>query len=238
MFVFKQAATSVIKEQHPYAEIVATDESPYMIQSLEARKFANGWTDVETSITDVHSLYGFKDNTFSHVFTSLALSPVAEQANIAIKEVLRVLKPGGVAFFSTWGDYRVQAAFYDASLIVRPTEEPNVSFSLLTEWTQEAWLTTQLEIGGFEKDSIIVNYCTTSWAAPTANKLIDNMMIYKREQQPAFFAGYSKEEANKFNYCLRRQLEWLKKIDESDQHYLRTGAWIGRCRKGTKAPEL
>lgn len=93
-----------IKLLHPDARIIATDLAPAMIEEVQRKIKAEGWSDVQTDVLDVRDLSSLPDETFTHVFTNLGL-PVPgdpESGLKAAKEAFRVLRLGGVALFSTW----------------------------------------------------------------------------------------------------------------------------------------
>lgn len=93
-----------IKVLHPDARIMATDFSPAMIDEVQARIKSQGWKNVTTDVLDARDLSCLPDEKFTHVFMNLGLPAPGdrEESVTAVREVFRVLKPGGVAMFSSW----------------------------------------------------------------------------------------------------------------------------------------
>ncbi len=78
----------------PTGKVTGVDLAPRMIEIAKATCSARGVQNVEFSVMDAEEL-GFKPNTFDAVLCKWALEQFTD-SHKALKEVLRVLKPGGV----------------------------------------------------------------------------------------------------------------------------------------------
>ena len=84
------------------AEVVATDISPAMVEHLEARAKEEGFPNVEAWVMDGHALE-LEDDTFdvSGSQYGVMLFPDLPQA---LREMVRVTKPGGRVFIVVFGN--------------------------------------------------------------------------------------------------------------------------------------
>ena len=94
-----------IKLQHPSAKIMATDLAPKMIEGLQQRIKAEGWSNMQTATLDSRALTSqLPADSFTHVISNLGL-PVPGDAGSGLaiaREIFRLLQPGGVTVLSTW----------------------------------------------------------------------------------------------------------------------------------------
>ena len=61
--------------------------------------------NVEVEELDMKDLIALKDNSFTHVITNFGITLMGEDAQgslKAVRELHRVLKPGGVCIVTTW----------------------------------------------------------------------------------------------------------------------------------------
>jgi len=79
---------------------VVTDLVPEMVETAKARLAE--FKKAEVMVADAQSL-SFPDHSFDRYIANLSLMLVPD-ANVTLRECFRVLKPGGVAAFSIWGD--------------------------------------------------------------------------------------------------------------------------------------
>lgn len=87
----------------PTGRVLATDISPKMIEEVERRSTACGLTNVDVEWRDAEDLGG--DRSFDVALCSLGLMYVPAPA-AAVSELHRVLRPGGRAVVSVWGERR------------------------------------------------------------------------------------------------------------------------------------
>lgn len=84
------------------ARVVATDWSPEMIARFEARVRAEGLAEAEGRVMDCHALE-FPDDTFDVTGSQFGVMLVPDQAR-ALREMVRVTRPGGRVFLTAFGD--------------------------------------------------------------------------------------------------------------------------------------
>lgn len=87
----------------PTGRVLATDLAPKMVADLERRAAAAGLTNVDVACRDAEDLR--VDESFDVALCSLGLMYVPAPA-VAVSELHRVLRPGGRAVASVWGERR------------------------------------------------------------------------------------------------------------------------------------
>jgi ubiquinone/menaquinone biosynthesis C-methylase UbiE len=63
------------------------------------------WVDIEVEELDMRNLKTLKDNSFTRAITNFGIALMCEDAEgplNAVRELHRVLKPGGVCIATTW----------------------------------------------------------------------------------------------------------------------------------------
>ncbi len=91
------------------AKVLATDWSPKMIEHLNARAAAEG-LDAEGRVMDCHAL-DIPDDTYDVTGSQFGVMLVPDQAQ-ALREMVRVTKPGGRVLLIAYGDPREFEAFH------------------------------------------------------------------------------------------------------------------------------
>lgn len=93
-----------LAKEHPTVmnikRVVASDIDDKMVSYVDQRSNASNWSNVEVMKIDQLSV-PLADNTFSHVFNAFGIFFCADDA-AAISETHRILKPGGMAGFTSW----------------------------------------------------------------------------------------------------------------------------------------
>jgi ubiquinone/menaquinone biosynthesis C-methylase UbiE len=92
--------TTTMARAMPQHKFVATDKQPPMLE--KAKKRTEGLSNVEHAVASAEDLSSFPDASFEAVTGCYVLMFV--DVSKALAEVARVLKPGGVAFFSVWDE--------------------------------------------------------------------------------------------------------------------------------------
>jgi SAM-dependent methyltransferase len=102
------------------AQVLATDQSPVMLELLEKRAHKEGLS-VETRVMDGHALQ-LDDNCFDMAGSQFGVMLFPDMPK-GISEMARVVKPGGRVLMSVYGDpHRIEffGFFVDAIQSVRP----------------------------------------------------------------------------------------------------------------------
>lgn len=87
----------------PAGRVLATDLSPKMVADLERAVAATGTTNVDVACGDAEAIE--VDRTFDVALCSLGLMYVPDPS-AAVRELHRVLRPGGRTVVSVWGERR------------------------------------------------------------------------------------------------------------------------------------
>lgn len=86
----------------PTGRVVATDISQKMVDHVAQAASQGGYRQVDAFRADAESLDGLEDAQFDLITCALGLMYVPEPLE-AMKQVTRLLKPGGRAVFAVWG---------------------------------------------------------------------------------------------------------------------------------------
>lgn len=95
-----EPALSLARRIAPTGKVTATDLSQGMLNALSANAKAEGVSNIETKVCDAHEL-PFADASFDLVTSRFGVMFFAETSR-ALKEIRRVLKPGGSIAFLVW----------------------------------------------------------------------------------------------------------------------------------------
>lgn len=98
------AASVALKRRFRRARVVAADIAPGMVAM--ARRRSHFWRPIEVTLADCHEL-PFDDASFDLVFTNLMLQ-WADPLDVALAQIRRVLKPGGLLLASSFGPATLQ----------------------------------------------------------------------------------------------------------------------------------
>ncbi|KAI9731228.1 MAG: hypothetical protein M1834_005421 [Cirrosporium novae-zelandiae] len=215
-----------VKLVHRDTKIMATDLSSAMIEEVQQRVKSQGWSNVRTETLDIRSLSSsLPVDIFTHVLTNLGL-PIPNDPDYglkAVREMFRVLQPGGVAMVSTWADRVWPNAFLNTARTIRPHELPHNSLGLDIKFMRGSWLMEMLENAGFG-NNVEVRPFVTYTSARSLDELVENMMLAKG----MFFPGYSDQELQRAKSLLREELQKTRTFEKVDGG-VRIGmkAWIG-----------
>jgi ubiquinone/menaquinone biosynthesis C-methylase UbiE len=107
-----EPAISIATELNGTGEVVATDISPEPLKIGEARARERGLNNIRFQQADVHHL-PFADGSFDRVTSRLGAMFFADLPK-ALREVCRVLKPGGRAILLAWG--AMEQPYFDTTI--------------------------------------------------------------------------------------------------------------------------
>lgn len=95
--------TSILKKRCPTIEVLATDLSSGMLETMRRTGEEQGWLDetVETRVLNAEDLTGIEDACISHALSTFVLSFTSDPTK-ACREMRRVTRPGGLIGLSTW----------------------------------------------------------------------------------------------------------------------------------------
>lgn len=94
------AVTSLLKSRFPSVDVTATDVSTGMLDSARQRARTENWNATFLQM-NAEDLSGLDSNSFSHGFSTFVIS-FTDQPSKAMKEMQRVLRPGGTAGIANW----------------------------------------------------------------------------------------------------------------------------------------
>ena len=103
------------------AEVLATDWSPAMIESFEARVREEGLSHAEGRVMDCHAL-DLPDDSFDVTGSQFGVMLVPDQPR-ALREMVRVTKPGGRVLVTAYGsaaEFQTLQVFIAALTVVAP----------------------------------------------------------------------------------------------------------------------
>ena len=98
------AAAAALKRRFSNARVVAADISAPMLEV--ARRRSRFWRRIECELADAHAL-PFPDQSFDLVFSNLMLQ-WTDPLDAALREIRRVLRPGGLLLASSFGPHTLQ----------------------------------------------------------------------------------------------------------------------------------
>ncbi|KAG8526368.1 uncharacterized protein KY384_000361 [Bacidia gigantensis] len=144
---------AVLKTLASDLPVVASDLSEGMIAQLQDRGRELGWKNVEASVVDARDLnalsVGAIPEKFSHVFSTFMVC-LAQEPEKIMKEMFRVMKPGGILGLGVWAEPYVSFwndAFTKAARELEPTYSP---VKLMAEqWTFREEVEKRIREAGF-----------------------------------------------------------------------------------------
>ncbi|QIW99509.1 hypothetical protein AMS68_005027 [Peltaster fructicola] len=177
----------VIRERAPAGtKILATDIAVGMLAQIDALKLPN----VTTQQEDAVNLAGLKNDTFTHAFTTYAIQ-FTPDAQEAVNQMYRVLKPGGTAGILIWGDYVGMADIHDrACRLVNPqyrAAEPMAGKA----WSGRVEHRQALMKAGFQ--NVEINGCLMPWYTETGEDFARYWFDFKNPVPELMLAGAAKQ---------------------------------------------
>jgi ubiquinone/menaquinone biosynthesis C-methylase UbiE len=177
----------------PMPYILATDFSEAMIDQLNANKEAGGWDTVEAKVLDSQNLQGVESNSFDALFMNFALFALPDAAK-GTSEMLRVLKPGGVAIVTTWKHASTVVVMEAAVKAIRPEDIGRV-FPISRDWLTQEKLRDTMVAGGFKDAKVDIWEQSSVWKNDQLTDLVD---AFSAEFWAPIWKGWSAEEKGRW----------------------------------------
>jgi ubiquinone/menaquinone biosynthesis C-methylase UbiE len=158
----------------PPPRIVAADSAPGMIEQVARKKEADptGWATVEPVVLDAQTLEGLADESFDGVVMNFALFALPD-ADRAAREMVRILKSGGVAIVSTWKESGVGAVLQRVVDAIHPVAGGGKILPIPEEWYTKEKVREVMIAGGFGESKVTVTEENTRWQNGTVQELVD-----------------------------------------------------------------
>jgi SAM-dependent methyltransferase len=146
------SAVALARAVGPSGHVVATDLLPEMLTLIEEQVAEERLENITIQLADAEAL-PFPDASFDAVTCHLGVVYFAD-VDCALREIRRVLKPGGKATFTTWGPENQNPYF--SSLIepfwdVTDVPPPDPSIPSIFRFGHRGALTARLEDTGFDR---------------------------------------------------------------------------------------
>lgn len=151
-----------LTQLYPAVHISAIDLSEDFIKASQALidatpEWNSNGRKIHTAVMNGMDL-GFQNNVFDVAFNSLAIFAYPDPVK-GVRELHRVLKPGGVAAFTTWKRVGWQSILHEVERLVRPGQELT-QFPFLDAWYAPGKLEQTMIDGGLKdvKESDVLTY--------------------------------------------------------------------------------
>ncbi|KAF9700613.1 hypothetical protein EKO04_001884 [Ascochyta lentis] len=139
-------------------EIHATDIDPPFLSALTYSAKTNSWP---TAVTNQKSeALTFKDNTFTHSITNIAIFFTSAAGVDGAKEIYRTLKPGGVAVVNCWAHVTWLMPVKTVHELVRPGKPFPTP---VVAWHDGQHIQQVMKEAGFKEDKIKIEK-SDAWA--------------------------------------------------------------------------
>jgi ubiquinone/menaquinone biosynthesis C-methylase UbiE len=209
-----------------HATIIAGDISPVMLDEIEKRKTqllatdpSSQWKKVRSMLCNVQDMSEIPDRFISRVTAGLVLFFLPNVQD-TMKEIKRVLMPGGVISFSAWkrGDWINVTGFVK---VVRP------DFTMLDfdpAWSSSDSVREILETSRFE--NIDAHYVESEWEYESPEKIVDYLFAFPGLQQ--LMNSWKTKEIEEVK---SRGIAYLKEKYGSGHGFMKGTAVVGVSRK-------
>ena len=144
-----EPSLSLARRVAPHGRVTATDLNAAMLAALRANATTDGVTNIETKVCDAQEL-PFADGSFDLVTSRFGVMFFADTP-AALREIRRVLKPGGRVTFLVWGPPAPGTYFGAAAVPVmrRLAVKPDPDGPGPMRFAESRKLATLLEGAGF-----------------------------------------------------------------------------------------
>ncbi|KAJ8111139.1 hypothetical protein OPT61_g6195 [Boeremia exigua] len=154
--------------------VTGADINAASLDIYKRKAVENAWP-AKAVLADVGDLAAsFSDSTFSHVIGTAFIFVLPDNGASAMKEIFRVLKPGGVVALNSWFHVPTVGPLRIASQRTRPSGTPEIRGGT-DQWSDPEFLKSAILRAGFSSDNIKVVqrdvYCTAAELNHYANML-------------------------------------------------------------------
>lgn len=91
---------TVLRDVLERSSVLCADSSAKLVESLQARSEMEGWVNCEAKVVDAQNS-GLPSESFTHVVSNIMYHLVPD-SQAALKDSIRLLRPGGTLAFTTW----------------------------------------------------------------------------------------------------------------------------------------
>ncbi|KAJ3527285.1 hypothetical protein NM208_g10778 [Fusarium decemcellulare] len=153
--------------------ITGVDIDQDMIQLYQAEAKSKGWRNVRSKVQDAQDLEGFLDEEFDLVFMNFGLMFVPH-GEACVREIYRVLKPGGFALITTWKNPGVPMILGGAARAM------GIDYPLPTSggWDTKEKLLSTVEAGGFKFQNLQIVVEQTVYEGAEGNDIVAELSFY------------------------------------------------------------
>lgn len=180
------------------AQVLATDFAQGMVDAVEKRAKADGWSNVQGQVQNAMAMT-LPDSSFDAVFCVFCVMLLPDPAK-ALSEMLRVVVPGGTVTCVTWNAQGLLPMMQKAASITKGLPAPApLAFK---GWTDLEFNKEQLQAAGYRE----IRAVQVPGLLPLARKDIPDF-VESLPRNPGMRAGmlgaFSEEELNTFKAHLR-----------------------------------
>ncbi|KAI0443498.1 S-adenosyl-L-methionine-dependent methyltransferase [Xylaria telfairii] len=186
---------------NPPPQVTGIDLSESMIEQYKVNASALGWTTAEAYIQDSQDLTRFPDATFDAVVMSLGIFTLGD-AVAGVREIHRVLKPGGHAVVTTWKTRRPQSMMSRVAQIIHPGGGKGMDLD--PKWLTSEHLATVMAAGGFKAESMQLSEAEPHWRFGSLDGLLEALSSPMWTTQ--FCKGWTEEEMGRWSEEVAKQL--------------------------------
>ncbi|TGJ79191.1 hypothetical protein E0Z10_g9572 [Xylaria hypoxylon] len=188
---------------NPPPQVTGIDLSESMIEQYKVNANALGWATSEAYVGDSQNLALFPDATFDAVVMSIGIFTLGD-AIAGVREMHRVLKPGGHAVVTTWKTRRPQAIMTSAAEIIRPGGTGGNAMDLDPKWLTSKHLATVMAAGGFNAECTQLFETAPNWIHGSLDDLLE--ALSSPMWTAGFCKGWSAEEMGRWTEEVAKQL--------------------------------
>ncbi|KAK5626401.1 hypothetical protein RRF57_002116 [Xylaria bambusicola] len=188
---------------NPPPQVTGIDLSEPMIQQYKTNAAALGWTTSEAYVQDSHDLSRFSDASFDAVVMGLGIFNLTD-AVAGVREMHRVLKPGGHIVLTTWKTRRPQEIMSRTAETIRQGVGAGKAMDIDPKWLTSEHLVNVVKAGGFKADSLRMHEAAPNWSHQSLSDLLDAASSPLWTSQ--FCKGWSDDETSRWREELAKQL--------------------------------